>query len=101
VSRRDIVLTTYLDGLFVPAQTDARAYDGHPDMTIDARRKSSQVLAFFTSWTAAERAEFLRVNHIGYVLTTSALFRERLVHDAPLRLVDRQGSAALFEVVRQ
>jgi hypothetical protein len=100
VSRRDIVLTTYLDGLFVPAQTDARAYVGHPDMTIDAGRKSSEVLAFFGSWNAAERAEFLRVNHIGYVLTTSALFRERLVHDAPLRLVDRQGSAALFEVVR-
>src|SRR5438309_8443118 len=41
VSRRDIVLTTYLDGVFIPAQTDARAYDGHPDMTIDAARKSA------------------------------------------------------------
>jgi len=101
VSRRDIVLTTYLDGIFIPAQTDARAFDGHPDMTIDAARKSSQVLAFFGSWDAGERGEFLRVNHIGYVLTTSAVFRDRLVDDAPLRLVDRQGSAALFQVVRQ
>jgi hypothetical protein len=99
VSRRDIVLTTYLDGIFVPAQTDARAFDGHPDMTIDAARKSSEALAFFGSWNAAERAEFLRVNNIGYVLTTSAVFRDRLAHDPPLRLIDSQGSAALFEVV--
>jgi hypothetical protein len=34
------------------------------------------------------------------VLTTSAAFRDRLVADPPLRLVDRQGSAALFQVVR-
>jgi hypothetical protein len=100
VSRRDIVLTTYLDGIFVPAQTDARAFDGHPDMTIDAARKSSEVLAFFSSWGADQRAEFLRLNHIAYVLTTSAVFRNRLAQDAPLRLVDSQGSAALFEVVR-
>jgi len=100
VSRRDIVLTTYLDGIFVPAQTDARAFDGHPDMTIDAARKSSEVLAFFGSWSAEQRAEFLRVNDIGYVLTTSAVFRDRLLADPPLRLVDRQGSAALFQVVR-
>ena len=99
VSRRDVVLTTYLDGIFVPAQTDARAFDGHPDMTIDAARKSAEVLAFFASSNAAGRAEFLRVNHIDYVLTTSALFRDRLRDDAPLRLLDSQGSAALFKVV--
>ncbi|TMC63098.1 MAG: hypothetical protein E6J16_10105 [Chloroflexota bacterium] len=100
VSRRDIVLTTYLDGLFVPAQTDARVFGGHPDMTIDAPRKSTEALAFFTSWSPAERAEFLRANDIDYVLTTSALFRDRLGDDAPLRLLDSQGSAALYEVVR-
>jgi hypothetical protein len=99
VSRRDIVLTTYLDGIFVPAQTDARAFDGHPDMTIDAPRKSSEVLAFFGSWSADQRAEFLRVNNIDYVLTTSAVFRDRLDDEAPLQLVDSQGSAALFKVV--
>jgi len=99
VSGRDIVLTTYLDGIFVPAQTDARAFDGHPDMTIDAARKSSEVLAFFSSWSADQRAEFLRLNNIGYVLTTSAVFRDRIIQDPPLRLVDRQGSAALFRVV--
>jgi hypothetical protein len=100
VSRRDIVLTTYLDGIFVPAQTDARAFGGHPDMTIDAARKSADVLAFFTSWSAAQRAEFLRINDIDYVLTTSATFRDRLGDDAPLQLLDSQGSAALFKVVR-
>jgi hypothetical protein len=100
VSRHDIVLTTYLDGLFVPAQTDARAFEGHPEMTIDAARKSADVLAFFTSWSAGQRAEFLRVNNIDYVLTTRALFRSRLADEAPLQLVDSQGSAALFKVVR-
>ena len=100
VSRRDIVLTTYLDGLFVPAQTDARAFDGHPDMTIDAARKSAEALAFFTKSTAAGRAEFLGINNIDYVLTTSPAFRDRLRDDAPLRLIDSQGSAALYEVVR-
>jgi hypothetical protein len=100
VSRRDLVLTTYLDGIFVPAQTDARAYEGHPDMTIDAPRKSAEVLAFFSLWSAAERAAFLRVNNIDYVLTTSAEFRNRVGNEAPLVLVDRQGSAALFKVVR-
>jgi hypothetical protein len=100
VSRRDIVLTTYLDGIFVPAQTDARAFGGHPDMTIDAARKSADVLAFFTSWSAAQRAEFVRINDIDYVLTTSATFRDRLGDDAPLQLLDSQGSAALFKVVR-
>jgi hypothetical protein len=100
VTRRDIVLTTYLDGLFVPAQTDARAFDGHPDMTIDAARKSAEALAFFTNSSAAGRAEFLRLNNIHYVLTTSAVFRDRLGDDAPLRLIDSQGSATLYEVVR-
>jgi hypothetical protein len=100
VSRRDIVLTTYLDGIFVPAQTDARAFGGHPDMTLDAARKSADALAFFTSWSAAQRAEFLRINDIDYVLTTSATFRDRLGDDAPLQLLDSQGSAALFKVVR-
>jgi hypothetical protein len=100
VSRHDIVLTTYLDGLFVPAQTDARAFDGHPDMTINAARKSAEVLAFFNSWSAAEGAEFLRVNHIDYVLTTNAQFRNRVGQDAPLVLIDRQGSAALYKVPR-
>jgi hypothetical protein len=100
VSRREIVLTTYLDGLFIPAQTDARAFGGHPDMTIDAARKSAEVLAFFSTWSVAERADFLRINHIDYVLTTSPMFRDRLGDDPPLQLVDRQGSAALFKVVR-
>jgi hypothetical protein len=100
VSRQDIVLTTYLDGIFVPAQTDARAFDGHPDMTIDAARKSAEVLAFFSRWSAAERAGFLRSNHIDYVLTTSPQFRDQVSHDVPLQLVDQQGSAALFKVVR-
>jgi hypothetical protein len=100
VLSRDLVLTTYLDGIFVPAQTDARAFDGHPDMTIDAPRKSAQALAFFSSWNAAQRAEFLSANTIDYVLTTSPAFRDRLVRDPALRLVDLEGGAGLFKVVR-
>ncbi|HXN01103.1 MAG TPA: hypothetical protein VN973_04350 [Candidatus Dormibacteraeota bacterium] len=40
------------------------------------------------------------LNSIDYVLTTSSEFRARVSSDAPLLLVDSQGSAALFKVVR-
>jgi hypothetical protein len=98
VSARDVVLTTYLDGIFVPAQTDARAFDGHPEMTIDARRKSDEALAFFSSWSAARRADFLQANGIDYVLTTDRAFAQRLAGDPSLHLIDREDAAALFEV---
>src|SRR3984893_6380732 len=100
VSARDVVLTTYLDGIFVPAQTDARAFNGHPEMTIDATRKSNQALGFFSSWSAPQRADFLQANGIDYVLTTDPVFAERLVTDPGLRLTDREDAAALFQVVR-
>jgi len=98
VFARDVVLTTYLDGVFVPAQTDARVFAGHPEMTIDAARKSSEALAFFTDWSPARRADFLRRNGIDYVLTTDPVFTGRLQTDPSLRLVDREQSAALFQV---
>jgi hypothetical protein len=98
LSAHDVVLTTYLDGIFVPAQSDAHAFNGHPEMTIDAGNKADQALAFFTSWSADQRAAFLRANHIDYVLATDAGFVERLRGDARLRLVDREGDAALFAV---
>jgi hypothetical protein len=100
VSTRDLVLTTYLDGIFVPAQTDARAFIGHPEMTIDATRKSNQALAFFSSWSATQRRDFLHVNGIDYVLTTNRGFAQRLRADPGLRLTDHEGTAALFQVVR-
>ena len=100
VSAQEVVLTTYLDGLFVPAQTDARAFIGHPEMTIEAPRKSSEALAFFNSWSAVRRADFLRANGIDYVLTTDAGVAERLLTDPGLRLVDREEAAALFQVYR-
>ena len=98
VSARDVVLSTYLDGIFVPAQTDARAFNGHPEMTIDARRKSDDALAFFTTWGAAQRAKFLRANGIDYVLTTDAGFAARLAPDPALEMIDLEDSAALFRV---
>jgi hypothetical protein len=98
VSARDVVLTTYLDGIFVPAQTDARAFDGHPEMTIDARRKSDDALAFFTTWNAARRATFLHANAITYVLTTDPGFAARLAPDRALELIDLEETAALFRV---
>src|ERR1700730_17269601 len=100
VSARGVVLTTYLDGIVVPAQTDARAFNGHPEMTIDATRKSNQALGFFSSWSAPQRADFLQANGIDYVLTTDPVFAERLVTDPGLRLTDREDAAALFQVVR-
>ena len=98
VSARDVVLTTYLDGIFVPAQTDARAFNGHPEMTIDAHRKSDDALAFFTSWGTAQRAKFLHANGIDYVLTTDAAFAARLAPDATLEMIDLEDTAALFRV---
>jgi hypothetical protein len=98
VSNRDVVLTTYLDGIFVPAQTDARAFNGHPEMTIDAGRKADEALAFFTRWSAGERAAFLDANHVDYVLATDGRFSDRLRADPRLRLIDREGEAALFTV---
>jgi hypothetical protein len=98
VTAHDVVLTTYLDGIFVPAQTDARVFAGHPEMTIDAPRKASEALAFFSSWGAARRTEFLRANGIDYVLTTDDAFAQRLGGDPGLRLTDREAGATLFRV---
>jgi hypothetical protein len=98
VSARDLVLTTYLDGIFVPAQTNARAFNGHPEMTIDARRKSDEALAFFTTWSAARRATFLQANGITYVLTTDPAFAVRLAADPALQMIDLEDTAALFRV---
>jgi hypothetical protein len=98
VSTHDVVLTTYLDGIFVPAQTNARAFDGHPEMTIDARRKSDEALAFFSSWNAARRAAFLHANGIDYVLTTDPAFTARIAADPALQMVGIEDTAALFKV---
>src|SRR6266550_850669 len=98
VSARDVVLTTYLDGIFVPAQTDARAFNGHPEMTIDARRKSDAALAFFSTWGVAQRATFLHAYGITYVLTTDPALAARLAPDPALEMIDLQETAALFRV---
>jgi hypothetical protein len=98
VSSRDLILTTYLDGLFVPAQTNARVYAGHPDMTIDAPRKATEALDFFQSWAADRRDGFLRANGIDFVLTNDPGAVTRLEGDPALRVADRDGSSALFQV---
>jgi len=92
----DAVLTSYLDGIFVPAQTDARTYVGHPDMTIDAARKSSQANAFFTSWTPAQRQAFLLRNHLDYVLTHDPATINRLDQDSVLKRVADSDGAVLY-----
>jgi hypothetical protein len=97
-SSRDLVLSTYLDGIFVPAQTSARVFAGHPEMTIAAAEKSTQALAFFTSWGAARRDAFLRANHIDYVLVTDAGTVGRLAQDPCLSLIDLEAGGALFLV---
>lgn len=99
VTSRDVVLSEYLDGIFVPAQTDARAFVGHPEMTIDAGRKADEALAFFNTWDAGQRQAFLRANGIDYVLADNAGVL-RLEGDPALRMIDRAGSMALFEVAR-
>jgi hypothetical protein len=98
VSARDVVLTTYLDGIFVPAQTSARAFNGHPEMTIDAPRKSDEAVAFFSTMSASGRAAFLQANGIDYVLTTDPAVAARLAPDPALELIDLEDTAALFRV---
>ncbi len=97
-SRQTVILTTYLDGLFVPAQTNARVYVGHPDQTIDAGQKASLALAFFDAWSAEQRDVFLRANHIAYVLAPDAARVDRLRDDPMLRLVRESEGSGLFEV---
>jgi hypothetical protein len=98
ISADDVVLTTYLDGIFVPAQTNARAFIGHPEMTIDAPRKSAEVNAFFNRWNAASRLAFLHANGIDYVLVTDAQSVRRLKAVPGIHIVDYEQGAALFAV---
>lgn len=100
VSPSDVVLTSYLDGVFVPAQTNARAFVGHPEMTIDAARKAAEAQAFFGIWNAAQREAFARANGIDYVLAATPGSTEQLAGDPGLRLIDRDTGVALFEVAR-
>ena len=98
VTSADIVLTRYLDGVFVPAQTGARVFVGHPDQTIDAGHKADDAAAFFTSWSVEQRIAFLRSHGIDYVLTTSAVDRAALAADPYLIDVQEQGPATIFKV---
>ncbi|HXN00403.1 MAG TPA: hypothetical protein VN973_00765 [Candidatus Dormibacteraeota bacterium] len=98
-SSKDLVLTTYLDGVFVPAQTDARAYVGHPDQTVDVAAKAASALAYFRQWDAAQRDAFLRANRIDYVLAGDPSSVERLLSDPLLRVAHKDGGEALFRVV--
>jgi hypothetical protein len=96
----DIVLTTYLEGLFVPAQTNARVYAGHPDQTIDAPRKARLALDFFDTFSAADRDAFLRQNAITYVLSLDPARTERLLADPMLRQLRQVDGSTLFAVRR-
>jgi hypothetical protein len=98
-SPRDLVLTTYLDGVFVPAQTNARAYVGHPDQTVDVAAKAALALAYFRQWDSAQRDAFLDANRIDYVLAGDPSSVERLRSDPRLQLAHQDGGEALFRVV--
>ncbi|HEX6512770.1 MAG TPA: hypothetical protein VF157_10750 [Chloroflexota bacterium] len=98
-SSRDLVLTTYLDGVFVPAQTDARAYVGHPDQTVNLAAKADSALAFFRQWDAAQRDAFLLSNGIDYVLAGDPPSVEALLGDPHLQLAHQDSGEALFRVV--
>ncbi len=46
-SPRDVVLGSYFSGLFIPAYAGCRTYVGHPDQTLDVRRKDAASRAFY------------------------------------------------------
>jgi hypothetical protein len=95
-----VLLTTYLDGVFVPAQTRARVFTGHPDMTIDAGQKAELANRFFHSWSTAERDAFLKANRIDWVLTTDEGCSRSLIRDPSLSQVRANGDAHLYQVIR-
>ncbi len=97
-SLHTVILTTYLDGIFVPAQTNARVYVGHPDQTINAEEKAGLALDFFDRFTADQRDAFLRANQIAYVLAPDPAHIDRLRDDPRLRLRQQAGGSGLFEV---
>ncbi len=97
-TRRDIILAAYLEGVFIPAQTNARAYVGHPDQTIDVSRKADQAVAFFDTWSPDERKQFLKSSGVDYVLTTDPARADRLRVDPSLSLLRSTGGASLFQV---
>jgi hypothetical protein len=47
VKQDDVILASPRVGMFVPGQTGARAFYGHPFETVDARTKKAQAEAFF------------------------------------------------------
>jgi hypothetical protein len=100
LSSGDVILTTYLDGIFVPAQTPAKAFVGHPEMTLNAPRKADQAYAFFRRWDASQRDRFLQATGIHYVLTTDRETGLRLQTDPMLRQIDTQDGAVVFRVDR-
>ena len=99
-TRQDIILTAYLDGVFVPAQTRARAFVGHPDQTVDVASKAGLAEAFFDSWSGEERHRFLAETGIDYVLTTDSVRAARLQTDPSLILLRESRGAALFQVLQ-
>jgi hypothetical protein len=94
----DVVLSTYLAGIFIPAQTNARAYVGHPDQTVDVKAKSDAALAFFTSWDQAARTRFLTTTGVDYVLAIGD-DSVRLRGDPRLRELTRSDEAVLYRVL--
>ncbi len=99
-TRQDIILTAYLDGVFVPAQTGARAFVGHPDQTVDVASKAGLAEAFFDSWSSEERHRFLAETRIDYVLTTDPVRAAQLQTDPSLSLLRKSRGAALFQVLQ-
>jgi hypothetical protein len=97
-SSKDLVLTTYLDGVFVPAETNARAYVGHPDQTVNVAAKAASALAYFRQWDAAQRDAFLQANGIDYVLAGDPSSVDRLLSDPRLQVAHKDGGEALFRV---
>ncbi|HYM49771.1 MAG TPA: hypothetical protein VET65_04280 [Candidatus Limnocylindrales bacterium] len=94
----DLVLTTYLDGIFVPAQSNARVYAGHPDQTVDVGAKAGLAQAFFQQWDMQQRDAFVVNNGIDYVLAGDARASARLGQDARLQVVAASGGETLYRV---
>lgn len=99
----DVVLSSPLDGCYMPPYCGVTTYVSHWAETIDVQRKLANLRGFLASYTADEwRIRFLREERIRYYYhgpAEAAMGAFDPSGASYLRLVCQSGPVALYEVV--
>lgn len=61
------ILSMYIEGNSIPAQTNHKVYFGHLSVTPDGIKKISQTKRFFSEMNQVEQVSFIRLNKIEYI----------------------------------